>query len=245
MSNEAKTKSTFEEAYPAAVAKVRSFIEKQKEITSFEFAFMLNHRIIQKVKQGEYMKPPPRTVAANELEVSSEEFKCKEELSTGVSEAGDTEDRGSVSSDSHDSDTLTKNDAILRPQFSEALADCVDHLKSKKSQSRLPICGREIDGFTQRWKDLFELVIQLKGSSSRIHKTQAIVAVLLLAAKQIHLPRKLVTDIIGQHLRTERVLAEVIAVKRSKLFKVLVGKARLLQRKAQEASTLGQRLQWL
>lgn len=245
MSNEHKAKLTFEEAYPAAVAKVMSFIEKQKQIASFEFAFMLNHNIIQKVKQGGYVKPPRREVTPSELEAHLQEFKSREEISTGVSEAGDTEDRGSVSSDSHDSETLCKNDAIIEMEFTEVLADCLDHLKSKQSQAKLPICSQLVEAFAHRCKDLFELVLQLKENSSRIPKTQAIIAVLVLAAKQRGLPSKVIMEMIGQHLKTEKALSQVVAVKRSKLFKVLAVKARLHQRKPQAAVVVGQKLKWL
>lgn len=245
MSKEFNQKLTFEEAYPAAVAKVISFVEKQKEIVSFEFAYMLNRTTIHKVKQGIYMTPPQRVVTKMDVEHPLEDFRSKEEISTGVSEAGDSEDRGSVSSDSQDFQAVSKYDAITRLEFTEVVADCVDQLRSYKSKVKQPICDQLVEAFADRCKELFELVLQPNKKSSRIPRRQAILACLVLAGKKTGMPTNIITDMISQHLKTEKALRQVIAVKRSKLFKSLVIKAKHKEYKGKETTIASQQLRWL
>lgn len=232
-----QVKLTFEEAYPEAVAKVVGFIHKQKALASFEFACMLNRGIINKVKQGDYMCPPPRQVC---LEAQSEECRYKEELSTGVSET-DCEDRRSQSSEIQDElRDFAPNGAIFQPQLAEALTDCLDQLKSARYTTKFLLTEAMTCNFAMAARRGLASLTRLKTRSSRTKSKQnELLAVLILAARQAQLPKAVLVQLVADCLNSDNACTKIREIKSTGLYRALVGEERFHKHKVESSAGSG------
>jgi len=218
-------KLTFEQAYPEAVAKVANFIQKQKEKTSFEFAFMLNHGIIQKVKQAEFMKPPTRIIVRQVLDSEQQDQKYKEEISTGDSDT-ESEDRGSETSDIHIQEVSLKAIPISKVKLQEALAVCLDQLKSKGGQANISVSGLIIEKFASLTRRMLELLFETTRRGSRTNTVHAVVAIMLLSSREAKLPRLAMLKLISAYLNTDKTSVKIRQVRRSSTYLGLVRQLR-------------------
>jgi hypothetical protein len=218
-------KLTFEQAYPEAIAKVATFIQKQKEIASFEFAFMLNHGIIQKVKQAEFMKPPPRIIARQDLDSEPEDQKYKEEISTGASDT-ESEDHGSETSDIHSQEVKLKINTISKVRLEEDLAVCLEQLRSKRAQAKIAVSGFIFEKFACITRQMLELFFETSKRSSRTNRADTSVAIMLLSAREAKLPRLAMLQLISSYLNTDKVSMKIRQVRRSRGYLALVRQVR-------------------
>lgn len=230
-------KLTFEEAYPEAVAKVLGFIHRQKAMASFEFACMLNRGIINKVKQGEYPCPPPRQIC---LQAPAEQCRCKEDLSTGASETDCEERRSQISEVQEVLPEFSPNDAIFQPQLVEALADCVDQLKSAGYTSKFVLQEAQTCAFAMAARRSLASLLCLKTRSSRTQKKpNQLLAVLVVAARQAQLPKAVLVQLVADCLNSDNPSAKIREVKSTRLYRALVGKDRLCKHKAESSGGAG------
>lgn len=242
MMSSPSNKLTFEQAYPEAVAKVANFIQKQKDLASVEFAFMLNMAVVNKVKQGEFIKPPKRIVSPLNLETEAEELKFKEEISTGASET-DQEDRASASSEFSEREVRVLDNSKVFTHLMDAITEFHDELRSLRFQCETSVEGEVVTRFVRSARAFIDLVLLHSSKNSRIHTNTAVAAVILQAGAHAKLPKSAITGFLSRYLNTANLNQKLSAVKQSSLFRTLASHARLHKHNVQsDAAATGHAL---